>query len=138
MTAPRPFNLMIAHAGYSPWATGLARSLAGLPLRLHWPRTADEAIGLAATRGMHVAVVDDELPEAGGRDTVRGIRLLGLELPCLLVCKGADQRMLQDAIQLDVYSVIEADGDRDAVTPILLKLVRQRFDLDWSIPPGAN
>ena len=129
---------MIAHAGQSPWAAGLARSLARLPLSLHWPRTADEALGLAATRGMHVAVVDDDLPDAGGRDTVRGIRLLGLELPCLLVCKGADQRVLLEAIQLGVFSVIEADADCDAVTPILLKLVRQRYHLDWSIPTGAN
>lgn len=129
---------MIAHAGQSPWATGLADSLARLPMRLHWPRTADEAIGLAATRGMHVAVVDDELPDAGGRLAVRRIRLLGLELPCLLVCKGADQRVLLEAIQLGVFSVIEADADRDAVTPILLKLVRQRYHLNWAIPTGAN
>jgi len=129
---------MIAHAGQSPWATGLARSLANLPLSLHWPRSADEALGLAATRGMHAAVVDDELPETGGRGTVRGIRLLGLELPCLLVCRGADQRVLRDAIELGVFSVIEADADYDTVTPILLKLVRQRYHLDWSIPTGAN
>ncbi len=129
---------MIAHAGQSPWAAVLARSLARLPLSLHWPRTADEALGLAATRGMHVAVVDDELPEVGGRDMVRGIRRLGLELPCLLVCRGADQRVLRDAIQLDVFSVIEAAADCDTVTPILLDLVRQRYHLDWSIPTGAN
>jgi hypothetical protein len=87
---------------------------------------------------MHAAVVDDELPETGGRGTVRGIRLLGLELPCLLVCRGADQRVLRDAIELGVFSVIEADADYDTVTPILLKLVRQRYHLDWSIPTGAN
>lgn len=129
---------MIAHAGQSPWATGLAQSLARLPLSLHWSRSGDEALGLAATRGMHAAVVDDELPGSGGRGTVRGIRLLGLELPCLLVCRGADQRVLRDAIQLGVFSVIEADADRDTVTPILLKLVRQRYHLDWSIPTSAN
>jgi hypothetical protein len=46
--------------------------------------------------------------------------------------------VLRDAIELGVFSVIEADADYDTVTPILLKLVRQRYHLDWSIPTGAN
>jgi len=137
-TPTMPLNLMIAHAGQSRWAMVLVRSLAPLPLKVHWPRNGDEAIGLAARRGMHLAVVDDELPDAGGRGALRGIRRLGLALPCLLVCHGADQRLLRDAIQLDVFSVVEAESERDLLTPTVLKAVRQVYHLDWLVPGTFN
>lgn len=129
---------MIAHAGESHWADRLASTLSPLPWQLHWPRTGDEALGLAATRSMHLAVVDDDLPDSGGRGVVRRIRRLGLELPCLLVCKNPDQRILQDAIRLDVFSVVEAEAPGDKLPPVIFKLVRRVYDLDWPVPDGFS
>ncbi|MFQ5429909.1 MAG: hypothetical protein ACE5E1_06325 [Phycisphaerae bacterium] len=139
MTAlPTPFNVMIAHAGHSPWAEGLARSLAPLPLELHRPKTADQTFDLAATRRMHVAVVDDDLPDAGGRGVVRRMRGAGLHLPCLLVCRMPDQRVLQDAMQLDVFTVVEADAQGELLPPVVLKLVRRIYRVEWTIPGGFD
>ena len=129
---------MIAHAGRNRWAARLDSTLSTLPVSLHWPRTGDEALSLAATRSMHLAILDDELPDAGGRGVVRGIRRMGLELPCLLVCRDPDERVLRDAIQLDVFSVLEAEAQTDLLPPMIVKAVRRIYHLDWSITGGFN
>ncbi len=135
---PAGFQFMIAQASESAWASGLARSLAPLPVQLHWPRTGDEAIRLAAAGPMHLAVIDDDLPEAGGRGVVRNIRRLGLDLPCLLVCKCPDERVLHDALRLDMFSVLDTEMPTDALTPIILRVVRRVYRTDWSVPGGFN
>ena len=129
---------MVAHAGRSRWATVLEETLAPLPLTFHWRATGEEAIGLASTRRMHVAVVDEDLPDVAGRRVVRSIRELGLELPCLLVCRDPDDRLLRDALRLDVFSVLEAEAPRDLLPPTLVRLVRRFYEVDWQVPGGSN
>lgn len=135
---PTSFQLMIAQAAESAWASGLARSLASLPVQLHWPRSGDEAIRLVAVQPVHLAVIDDDLPDAGGRGMVRNIRRLGLEFPCLLVCRRPDERVLHDALGLDVYSVLDAEMPMDALTPMVFTVVRRVYRTDWSVPAGFN
>lgn len=135
---PTPFNVMIAHAEQSGWAWDLGETLASLPLRLHWPQTGEAAIRLAATRRMHLAVVDDELPEEGGRGVVQSIRRLGLELPCLLVCRDADPRVLRDAMELGVFSVLDAGSPTKVLTPTILNVVRRIYRVDWCSSGDMN
>ncbi len=135
---PAGFQLMIAQAAESAWARGLATSLAPLPVQLHWPRTGDEALRLAAAQPVHLAVIDDELPDAGGRGMVRNIRRLGLEFPCLLVCRHPDERVLHDALRLDMFSVLDAETPTDTLTPMIFTVVRRVYRTDWSAPGGFN
>lgn len=123
---------MIADAGHSPWATGLVQSLQPLPVDLHWSRSDVEAIDLLAATGMHLAVVDRNLPESGGLDLLRRVRNLGLEFPTLLVCDDADPRLLQTALELNVYSVVSGAAEPDLLTPMVLKVFRQFYRFDWS------
>jgi hypothetical protein len=124
-------NLLIARPPWSRWAEPLARSLSPLPVELHWPRTGVEAIGLAVSNAMHLAVFDGDNRADFGLGLVRRIRRLGVCTPCLLVCDEADQRLLRDALELDVFSVLVAEPGRDLVTPMVLKVFRQVYDWSW-------
>ena len=131
-------NVLIAHAGDCLWVPGLARSLAPLPVGLHWSHSDDEAIGMAAGRGMHVAVVDGDLPPRGGLDALRRIRRMGLELPCLLVCDDPGPRLLRDAIELDVFSVVHSRGEGELLTPMVLRIVQRVYEVEWPMPGEFN
>ena len=87
-------------------------------------------------KSVHVAVVDGELP-GGGLNLLRRVRGLGIDLPCLLVCETVDQRVLHDAIELDVFSVMAKAQDR-LLTPMLLKVFRQVYRLNWPECIEAN
>jgi DNA-binding NarL/FixJ family response regulator len=135
---PDRVNLLIAQADDSRWAAALADSLTPWPVDLHWSRTDIEAIDLVATRDMHLAVVDDGLPVAGGLDLLRRIRRLGLALPCLLVCDQPDQRLLRDALALNVFSVLQVEATTQSLAPLVLKVVRQVYQIDWSAGDAMN
>lgn len=131
-------SVMIAHAEGSAWTAGLESTLMPWPLDLHWSRCDTDAIALAASGGMHVAVVDDALPSNGGLAFLRRIRVLGLALPCVLVCGRADPRLLSDALALDAFSVVQAETNADLVAPTVLKIARQQYQIDCRAGGGLN
>lgn len=131
-----PLNVLIAHAGNGPWAGLLERRLASLQVGFFRCTDGDATLGMAAQ--MHVAVVDDGLPRAGGLDAVRRIRQSGLTLPALLVTPDPDRRLLEDAIRLNVFSVVKVADEHDYLTPVVLRLVRQVYGLDWPEPEQLN
>ncbi len=131
-------NLLIAHATRAPWSAHLVESLSVHPVDLHWSHTDTETIDIAVSGRMHAAVVDHDLPVAGGLDLLRSIRQLGIDLPCLLVCGRADQRLLQEALALDVFSVVQAEASADLLAPMVLKAIRQTHRIGWAGPNGMN
>lgn len=131
-------NILIAHAGQSPWATRLERRLSSLPVGFHWSRTDVETIGLAADRTFHVLVLDHRLPPGGGMSALRRMRELGFEFPCLLVSPQPDARLLRDAIGLGVFTVLEEERQADAVPPMLVRLLRREYNVNWTVPSEFN
>jgi DNA-binding NarL/FixJ family response regulator len=125
---------MIAHPSGAPWAADLARRLGPFPVSLHWPRSDEEALGLAVSGRLHVGVVDGDHPGFGGLELLRRIRRVGLELPCLLVCNNASQRVLQAALDLQVYSVLEADVEAgpSRIADMVIRVGRQFYKLEWT------
>src|SRR5262245_50763656 len=115
MASPNRANVLIAEAGPSVWARELVHSLQPLPVDLHLTHSDAEAIGVVSATGMHLAVVDRNLP-GDGLNLLRRVRGLGLDFPTLLVCDDADQRVLQAALALNVYSVVSGGAQRDFVT----------------------
>ena len=136
-SAPNRAKVLIADVGPSPWANGLAHSLQSLPVDLHWSRSDVEAIDLVSGQALHLAIVDQQLP-GGGISLVRRLRTMGLTLPSLLVCETANQRLLQEALEADIFSVITRESPRDLLTPTVLKVFRQFYRFDWSPPETAN
>lgn len=136
MTANR-LNLLIAHADGSQWPNGLERALAQLPVCLFHSTDCDHAVGMATDPAVHVAIIDDALPRDGGLSVLRRMRRSGVTLPVLLVASELDRRLLEDAIQLNAFSVVAVDDHRDMVTPVVFRLVRQVYRVDWFLPGGS-
>ena len=128
--------MLIAKDSPSPRAQSLEACLRPLPVDLHWSRSDSEAIDLVTARIMHLAVVDGALP-GGGINLVRRVRNMGFSVPTLLVCDQPDQRLLQDALALNVYSVVTPEP-RDIITPMVFKVFRQVYRFDWAETDTAN
>jgi DNA-binding NarL/FixJ family response regulator len=132
-------NLLIARARDEGWPVGLTRSLSPLPVAFHWSHTDTEALDMAVSGRMHVAVVDEELPGTGGLDVLRRIRRLGLDLPCLLVSDRVDSRLLRDALDLNVFSVVDGGlAPVETIVPVVLRLIRRVYQIDWGAGAGLN
>lgn len=125
-------EIMVANGRTTPWATDLVDRLSSQSVGFHWPASADEALGLARTSNVHVALVDGDVPTIdGGLTLVRRIRQAGIEKPCLLVCSEPDQRILRDALELNVFSVLEATEGCAKIADMVLRVGRQVYNFDY-------
>jgi CheY-like chemotaxis protein len=131
-------RLMIAPGARDRWAAELAETLNGWPVDLLWSRTDNQAVEAAASGQVQIALLDAALPLAGGLEALRRIRRLGIELPSLLVCDEPTQRLLQDALALGVFSVVQTDVKRSGLAPMLCKVVKQVYHVEWPWSQQAN
>ena len=127
------WNVMIAHGAENPWVTGLAGFLSQRPVDLHWSRSETDAICHVSEKAVHLAVVDDQMPSIGGLALLRRIRRLGLAFPCLLVSHQPDPRLLREALELDVFSVVDEGTAQAALVPQVLKVFQRLYHVDWPI-----
>lgn len=127
-------RLMIAAAPQSRWAPRLAEVLAPWQVDVQWSRSDYEAMEIIARDGVHIGVVDHDLPATSGLELVRRLRQMGFTVPCVLVCTGATQQLLSDAIALDVYSVLQADERHDVIAPCVVRLAQQKYRVNWMLP----
>lgn len=135
---PARITIMIAQGTQNAWASSVANGLSRWPVDLHWPKTDREAISLVSGQPIHVGVVDYALPQTSGLDLVRRMRQIGFAAPCLLVCDDANQRLLHDAIELDIFSVVQSDANRDLIVPMLAKVVREKYHVTWPYSAAVN
>ncbi len=131
-------NVLIAHAFGRPWAAEAVSLLSRLPVSVHCSRTGEEALGLASRGGLHVGIVDGDLPREGGLELVRRIRQTGSNLPCVLVCDNPNPQVLQDALRLQVFSVLLAGSRRQSIVETILKIGRQVYRLKWTEKKWVN
>lgn len=129
MTLSR-LNILIAHDAGNPWARSLEGSLASWPVELLWSRCVEDALTMARERALHVGIVDDSVPSEGGLGLVRRMRRLGHAMPCVLIASDPTQRLLQDALTLQVFAVIQSQGYQETLIPALARLIRDRYNLE--------
>lgn len=127
-------RLMIAAGPQSRWAPRLAEVLAPWQVDVQWSRSDHEALEVFARDCVHIGVVDHNLPATSGLELVRRLRHMGFTVPCVLVCEGATQRLLSDAIALDVFSVVQADEQHDVIAPYVVRLAQQKYRFNWTLP----
>lgn len=132
-TTENRWNVMIAHGSQNPWVAGLAGFLSKRPVDLHWSHSESEAICLVSERPVHLAVVDDQMPSIGGLALLRRIRRLGLAFPALLVSHQPDPRLLREALELDVFTVVDEGVAVATLVPQVLKVFRRLYHVDWPI-----
>jgi DNA-binding NtrC family response regulator len=135
---PAQFNLLLAHAEESPWVDHFAQSLVRMPFSLHHSRNEIDSLNVISGGTIHLSVVDDNLPGIGGLALVRRLRRMGHEFPCLLVCDAPGPRLLREALDLDVFSVVQSTPQIDLLPPMLVRAVRQFYEMDLSGDGGAN
>jgi len=129
-------NLLIARNPASEWANALPERLSPWPLALHWSENDEQVVGLTARDSIHVMVLDDALPVAGGLDTLRRLRRMGMMVPCLYVCEESQPRLLTDAMKLDVFSVIETDQGQDLLPEMIAQIAQRVYQME--LPDAGN
>lgn len=146
-------NVLLTDHGQA-WAEQLPRLLQPQGVEAYRVHTVDEALNVMDQRQIHAAVVDLGMPsETGGLTAVGaamkqqagdpgGLRLLRLiqrrepHPPTVVVRDRAfesqfDNRMLQQALQLDAFTVLDQPVRLEQLLSVLQRIVHRYYEGRW-------
>lgn len=88
----------------------------------------DEALNVIQQRRIHTAIVDMDSKMLSGLTMIKIIRSSFPALPCILLTEEAEQKLLSDALELDVFSVMNKPVDIDLLQSQLHRLFVKRYN----------
>lgn len=94
-------------------------------------RTGREALNLIESRQIHVAVLDHSMPQLGGLQIVRMMRQMQGAPPAILLTHQLTTQLLQDALGMNVFSVIAKPVDFNLLLQSLAGVMRRHYSDRW-------
>lgn len=152
-------NVMLTDGGQS-WAQALPRLLEPQGVHAIPVRTVDEAVREIEVRPIHVALVDLALPLGseieqsprtepynphrlpGGLKLLQILRRQANRPPAIVAVRGRlfdrrfDDRLLAEALKLDVFSVLDKPVELEQLLQVLMKALRRHYGDAWPGTPG--
>lgn len=83
----------------------------------------------------HLLLVDMHMPRMTGLETVRRLRELPSQMPCILLSAALDDEICQQARQIEVASILSKPITVSQLTGIVRQVMRERYG--W-IPPSLS
>ncbi len=87
-------------------------------------------VNIIERRRIHTTIVDTDSEESSAFATIRIIRVRFPLMPCILLSSARDEAMLSQALQLDVFSVIDKPVKISILQEQLDRLFKKRYNSD--------
>jgi DNA-binding NtrC family response regulator len=126
-TEPGRVNVLASEANWA-WPRALQDIFRPRGVNLLVARDSDEFVNIIRHQRISVTIIDAERPS--GLVTVKIIRINFPLMPCILLAKGAGEMLLDEALSLDVFSVIDKPVDMDVLRQQLNRLFIRRYNSD--------
>lgn len=126
-TEPGRVNVLASEANWA-WPRALQDIFRPRGVNLLVARDADEFVNIIGHERIYATIIDVERP--GGLVTVKIIRISFPLMPCILLAKAAGEMLLDEALRLDVFSVIDKPVDMDVLRQQLNRLFVKKYNSD--------
>ncbi len=87
-----------------------------------------EFVNIIERRRIHTTIVDTDPEKSNALATIKIIRMQYPLLPCILLSSARDEAMLSQALQLDVFSVIDKPVEMGILLEQLNRLFKKRYN----------
>lgn len=94
-------------------------------------RNGREALDLIETTRVHAAVLDVQMPQLGGLQVIRSLRELHKATPAILLTSHLTNHLLQEALGMQVFSVLSKPVDLNALLDSLARVLRRYYENRW-------
>lgn len=91
-----------------------------------------EAVEIVRHERIDLVLLDLHMPRLDGLETMRRVREMRGELPCILISAGLNDRIRQDALDLRAFSVLAKPVRLGEVRRVVQQALRAVYD--WSLP----
>ncbi|MGD0139585.1 MAG: response regulator [Tepidisphaeraceae bacterium] len=90
-----------------------------------------EALDLIESMPVHVAVLDVQMPQLGGLQVIRLLRELHKATPTILLANHLTNHLLQEALGMQVFSVLSKPVDFNVLLDALARVLRRYHENRW-------
>lgn len=87
----------------------------------------EEALDVIQREPVHLLLLDMYMPRLTGLETIRRMRTLHLELPCILISSALDQQIEAEARAAQAYSVLAKPFRLPDVTGLVARAMQQVY-----------
>ena len=87
----------------------------------------EEALDVIQREQIHLLLLDMHMPRLTGLDTIRRLRTLHLDLPCILISAALDRQLEEDARAAHAYSVLSKPIRLTDITGIVARAMQQVY-----------
>ncbi|HEX4792624.1 MAG TPA: response regulator [Humisphaera sp.] len=99
-------------------------------------RSGREALQVMESQPIHVAVLDQQMPQLGGLQVVKLMRDLQKAPPAILLARELNSHLLRDALGMHVFSVLSKPVDLNILLDTLARVLRRYHESRW--PDGKH
>ena len=94
-------------------------------------RSGREALNLIEQRSIHVAVLDQQMPQLGGLQVIKLAREMHNAPPSILLANQLSTNLLHEALGMQVFSVLSKPVDFNALLDALARVMRRHYEGRW-------
>ena len=95
-------------------------------------RSGREALQLMEKRPVHVAVLDQQMPQLGGLQVIRLMHELHPSAPpAILLANDLTSHLLREALGMHVFSVLSKPVDTNLLLDALARVLRRYYESRW-------
>jgi DNA-binding NtrC family response regulator len=120
-------NVLASEIGWA-WPVAMHDIFGPRGVNLLVAKGANDFVNVIERRRIHTAIVEIDSQEADGLTTIKIIRMDYPLIPCIVLTQTAGKDLLREALELDVFSVIDKPVDMGVLLGQLDKLFIKRYD----------
>jgi DNA-binding response OmpR family regulator len=122
-------NVLVNEADWA-WPMAVREIFLPRGVSMMLARRPGDVLDIMRQRRIHTAIVDMDAENLNGMGTIRIIRAENPLLPCILLAREVEEKVLSKALELDVFSVIGKPVDFDVLMEQLDRLFTKRYNCD--------
>jgi CheY-like chemotaxis protein len=115
----------------SDWQATAASVLDPIGVSAISVRTGQEALSRMESGEVHVAVLDQNMPQLSGLQVVKISRKWNSAPPAILLTRDLTPQLLQEALLMRVFSVLSKPVDTNLLLETLARLVKRHYAGAW-------
>lgn len=87
-----------------------------------------EAVEIARSESIHLALLDVHMPRLDGLETLRALKQIDALLPCIMLSARLDERVIEAAQLADAFDVLSKPVTRSQLTLVVEEALRKVYN----------
>ena len=137
ITPNNRLSVLLAHDSEG-WQDTVRRLLEPQGVHTVAVRSGRDALDVMQNTQIHVAVLDQQMPQLGGLQVIKLMRDMKSAPPSILLTAHLTDHLLHEALGMHVFSVLSKPVDLNLLLDALARILKRRYASRWPQEPESH